>query len=1118
MPTVGHTSVHTEPNFEEYIVDKLVASKEWVASKNSHGFDPVSALFMNDVIAYLENSNDSNRKFIEDKKKAPNWRENLEKLIVKQLENNGTIALLRDGFKEIGYGAIYLCGNVPIDRTIKEQQEMYDNNILRVMRQCRYKDNGDDEIDLVFFINGIPVATAELKTEFCQTVEDAINQYKADRKPIDPATNHKYPLLMPRRGAVVHFAISEDEIWMCTDLDSRKSEPVFLPFNRGYFDEKGTFRPNKPVEKDDKDYPTEYFWNNICRKDNWIRIFHDLVFIEKKPAKDATGRTKPREKQIFPRFHQWQCVSKILDDIEKNGVGQHYLIEHSAGSGKTETISWTAYMLTQLKNIDTKEDVFRNIIIVTDRVNLDSNIKATIKQLPMNRTMGAIEMVGGDDVKKKLGAKKTQLTKAFEDGRRIIIVTLQTFPYAIDEIVTNEKLKGSSFAVLIDEAHSSQGGKAFTALNAALKVAGDPSDDAEVTDEDVINDYFAKQQANHTLPKNISYFAFTATPKDKTKTTFGRYNGNFDDNGNEIPESFDLYPMRQAIEENYILDVLKGYSYYATLRNIQEKVETDRPVDEKTARRSIAKWNSMHPTNVMEKTEFIINHFMKNVVTMLDGNAKAMVVTPSRAAVIRYKKAMDAYIKAHPEFAPVRESLSFKSPGDPLVAFSNKVLGKDAILDDDNALDLEKYGLETNPFASINADYEYSEEDFNKLGSQSIEDAFDETKRKILIVADKFQTGFNQPKLCAMYIDKKIGSPIEIVQTYSRLNRTYKDKDEVYIVDFVNKPDVVERAFRLYDKGAELREAQDLNIIYDIKQRLDDADIYYAEDIEQFKTAYYAVQTDVINNPEKQTLRRKLFKTIKGPADKWNDAYRAYREEEKVWEEIKRKNPADSDAAELRLQGIRDELGNLRAFKRDLRKFYSSYNYISQVVDICDPELEVFHGFVQLLSRTLRGAGAEDIDVKNLVLKDYRLAAPQTVSGDAMEKDAAFLHPMASGVATNATSSDKILVGELLKKINSIFGEESEPQSGAALLNVIADAISIVDPVLSAQIKNPTNSKDVIMSTGRFDKSLKSALFMVDDEIRTKISKLDLSNKDLSDVLFKVIREGHIDVMQLKEE
>ncbi|WP_051208958.1 type I restriction endonuclease [Butyrivibrio sp. WCD3002] len=1107
-------NIHTEENLEEYITEKLETTGDWVVSQNSHGFDPTSAIFLNDVVSYLEKSNDSNKKFIDDKKKSPNWEKNLLKTITDHLDQDGTIAVLRDGFKEIGYGTIYLCGNVPIDNTIAEQRKMYENNILRVMRQCRYKDDGgSDEIDLVFFINGIPVATAELKTELCQTVEDAIVQYINDRKPYNPSSGNQYNLLMPRRGAIVHFAISEDEIWMCTNLDSRKGMPVFLPFNKGYFDKDGLFMPNKPFEEGDDDYPTSYFWNDVCEKSSWIRIFHDFVFVERKIVKNEKGRLIPKEKQIFPRFHQWKCVSKILEDINKYGVGQHYLIEHSAGSGKTETISWTAYMLSQLKNIETKEDVFRNIVIVTDRINLDTNIKATIKQLPMNRTMGAIEMIGGDDVTRKSGAKKTQLTKAFEDGRKIIIVTLQTFPYAIEEIIANESLQGSCFAVLIDEAHSSQGGTAFTALNTALKEAGNPADEAEVTDEDVINEYFAEQQSNHVLPSNISYFAFTATPKDKTKTTFGRFYGKYDKDGNELKESFDLYPMRQAIEEGYILDVLKGYSHYVTLRNIQEKVKTDKPVDEKTARRSIAQWNSLHPTNVMEKAAFIVDHFMKNVVTMLGGEAKAMVVTSSRAAVIRYKRAMDAYIKAHPEYSPIMDSLSFKAPGDPLVAFSNKVLGKEAILDADNTIDFEKYGIKTNPFAAIKADYEYKEEDFNRLGQQTIEDAFESRERKILIVADKFQTGFNQPKLCAMYVDKKIGSPVEIVQTYSRLNRIYKNKEDVFIVDFVNAPDAVEKAFKLYDLGAEMQKAQDLNIIYQIKRRLDAADIYYDNDVANFKEVYYSAQRDIVNKNDKHDLRRKLYGAIIKPADKWNNLYQSYHNEERQCEEAIVKNPDSKDAMEFRLRQIQDELLNLRAFKRDLRKYYSSYNYISQVIDICDPDLEVFHKFVQLLSRTLRGAGAEDIDVKNLVLKDFRLSDPIHIEGK--WKDPVLLHPMSAGNGKTVNSNNKILVEELLKKINSIFGEDSEPQSGAAVINVMADAMMILDPVLTAQIKNPTNSIDVILSTGRFNKSLKNAMSKVDEDVRDKLSKLDITNKDLSDLLFKVIREGHIDVTQL---
>ena len=694
------------------------------------------------------------------------------------------------------------------------------------MHQVHYQTAGTKSIDLVFFINGIPVATAEVKTELTQTVYDAIEEYQTQRRPVEPGTRRKNPLLMYKRGAVVHFAISENEIWMCTNLEP--DEPRFLPFNKGT---STGHAGNDEMKTDDEDYPTGYFWNDICQKENWLRIFHDFIFEKVEKKEDATGRLKEEHTQLFPRFHQWNCVTKCFKDVKENGVGRRYLIEHSAGSGKTETISWTAHALINIRKSN-GEKVFSSVIVVTDRVGLDSNIKGTIKQL--KKTPGLIEMIGGDEDSRPQGAKNKQLAKALHDKREIIVVTLQTFPFALDEIATDETLTGANFAVLIDEAHSSQTGQFAGKMKAALKLAakekvketGDP--DVAVTDEEIILAYFKNEQENRTWPANVSFFAYTATPKPETETLFGRDSDKIDEKtGRPVPVSFDLYPMRQAIEEGYILDVLQGYMPYKTAYKLKEKIESTKLVDEHTALRTIAIWESLHPTNVMQKTQFIVEHFMKNVSILLGGQAKAMIVAPTRPAVVRYKYAMEAYLSAHPEYdrEKVRESIRFHVPGEPIVAFSGKVNGAKAITDADAGIISEIDYLKENPFAAIRRDYDYTEENSNNIGYQKVETAFDRPENRFLIVCDKFQTGFNQPKLCAMYIDKHLCNDIEIVQTYSRLNRTYSGKDHVFVVDFVNDPETVERAFLKYDHGAEMKHAQRLEIVYDTKKSLDASDI-----------------------------------------------------------------------------------------------------------------------------------------------------------------------------------------------------------------------------------------------------------------------------------------------------
>ena len=598
------SDIRLETHFEKYITDKLaeLETKDWRVSNNDKGFNPDTALYWDDFIEYQRAINPDKIEKLE--KSGSNWENNLRLALIKYLENEGTVKTLREGFPLAGYQTIVCSGGYPDDPRIPAEKKKYDANILRIMRQVHYQTAGNKSLDLVFFINGIPVATAEVKTELTQTVQDAIEEYQNERKPIEPGSKRRNYLLMYKRGAVVHFAISEQEIWMCTDLTPEK--PKFLPFNRGNGEHAGN-----PILKSEE-YPTCYFWDSICKKDNWLKIFHNFIFEEVDTKEDLTGKLITTHKQLFPRYHQWDVTTKIIADVKKNGVGQRYLIEHSAGSGKTETISWVAHELIRLRE-DNGEKLFSSVIVVTDRLSLDENIKKTIKQL--KKTVGLIEMIGGDETHKTSGAKSKQLAEALKDKREIVVVTLETFPYAMEAIANEKKLEGCNFAVLIDEAHNSQEGSMSGKMKQALKMASESKENKNdaVTDEDVVNAYFEMQQANRVMPNNVSFFAFTATPKAETKTIFGRPGKKLDKDGNTIPESFHLYPMRQAIEEGYILDVLLGYMPYQTAYKLKEDVITDTYVDERKAYATIAKWAKHHPTNVMEKAQFIIEHFMKNV-------------------------------------------------------------------------------------------------------------------------------------------------------------------------------------------------------------------------------------------------------------------------------------------------------------------------------------------------------------------------------------------------------------------------------------------------------------------------------------------------------------------------
>lgn len=1103
-------TIHREVNFETYITRKLAElaqTDNWVVSDNDTGFDPNTALYMSDFVAYQQAIAPEK---IQKMQTAfgSNWESNLRAALIKSLENVGTVLTLRDGFSMAGFQTIVCSGHYPDNPALKDVAKQYDANILRVMRQVHYQTAGEKSLDLVFFINGIPVATAEIKTELTQTVQDAILEYQNERKPIEPGTRRKNYLLLYKRGAIVHFAISESEIWMCTNLESKK--PKFLPFNMG----KDGHAGNPDTEKDSPDYPTHYFWDYICRKENWLNIYQHFIFEKEEKVEDVTGHVSTVYTQLFPRYHQFDCVTKVVRDVREKGPGQRYLIEHSAGSGKTETITWISHELIRILNEDGSK-MFSSVIVVTNRIGLDTNIKKTIKQL--KKTVGLIEMIGGDGDKKTAGAKSKQLAKALHDKREIIVVTLQTFPFAMEAIAKDDALVGCKFAVLIDEAHSSQDGDVASQMKAALKAASDKKAKTDIntaTDEEAVNAYFMKLQSDKVMPENVSFFAFTATPKSDTFTIFGRPGDRTDPKtGRPINESFHLYPMRQAIEEGYIIDVLQGYMAYDTAYRLKEDIVPDTLVDVRSAMRTIAKWEGLHPTNVMSKAEFIVEHFVKNVAAMLDGQAKAMIVTASRASVIRYKYAISAYLKAHPEYdkSKVPEKLQFKVPGEPLVAFSDKISGSKCVMDEDEY-------LENNPFAMIRTDYDYTEENMNQLGFQTVENAFNTPNYRIMIVADKFQTGFNQPKLCAMYIDKKIANDIEIVQTYSRLNRTHSGKDHVYVIDFVNDPQTVLNAFKTYDNGAAMQQAQNLDVVYEIKRKLDQMGIYDDDEFQTFKHAKYG--SVIAIDEEKDSYRQALYKAVSIPAERWNNAMEAQRNAYQTWMGIRERalengNKENAKEADKRIAAIEEEITHLLDFRKGLRKYCAAYAYITQIIDLGDADLEVFYAFAKLLEKRIVNTPLDEIDVKSLVLADYRINALD-VNPDAGTQNE--IRPINSSLS--ASDSKKKSLKEIIAKLNEIWGENTDPVTAARAVNAMADIVES-DDVARIQIRNSTNSKEAVIADGRLMSIIQmAALSLKNNDMRELAEKIvddPQTWEPLAEMIYGLIsKKSRVDITDLK--
>ena len=579
--------------------------------------------------------------------------------------------------------------------------------------------------------------------------------------------------------------------------------------------------------------------------------------------------------------------------------------------------------------------------------------------------------------------------------------------------------------------------------------------------------------------------------------------------------------MRQAIEEGYILDVLKGYMPYKTAYKLKEDIVPENVVDERTAIRTIAHWQSLHPTNVMSKAEFIVEHFVKNVAMLLDGQAKAMVVTSSRASVIRYKYAIEAYIKAHPEYDKnkIEKRLQFTVPGDPLVAFSDKVLGEKAIMPEDEHIVEEVEYLKDNPFAQIRRDYDYTEDNMNNLGYQSIESAFDKPESRMLIVANKFQTGFNQKKLCAMYIDKRISNDIEIVQTYSRLNRTFPGKDKVFVIDFVSDPAIVVNAFKKYDTGAEMENAQRLEIIYEIKEYLDQAGIYTQDEFNAYKVAKYKSMTDV-DETRKDSYRTKIYNLVSVPAERWNSALKAQHNAYNMWRGVmdKAKEVGDKDTekqAEVQLKNVQDEIDKLMTFRKKLKRYSSAYEYITQIVDLGEPDLEVFSSFAKLLSHKLDGISVDEIDISSLVLSDFKIKS--LTDKIILPGDDTTLKPMTAGGQGKGVRKDSLKA--IVSKINEIWGEDITPDVGARTINAIADYVAS-DDVSRIQIQNTTNSKEAIIADGRMERIIQlAAIALKNNEFGALADKIIADPqtwRPLADIIYDLVdKNNRIDMPEL---
>lgn len=1010
-------TAHRERYFEEYVVKQL-AARGWKVGKTS-GYDQNHALYPEDLVAWIKATQPEKW----EKLVAGNGEKATTTLmdrLAQALGKDGTVQVLRNGMKLAGAGEINLSEGLPEDERDPTAWERYNANILRVVPQLKYRPGSQLAIDLVFSINGIPVATVEVKTDFTQSAGAAVEQYKNDRLPMDPITRRVEPLLTFKRGAVVHFAMSDSDIQMATRLAGE--DTYFLPFNQGRDGHAGN-----PI-RDDGEYPVAYFWEQVCQRDNWLRIFHSFVYTEKKDVVDLGGNHQKKETQIFPRFHQWDAVTRMIADAKTNGPGQPYLCEHSAGSGKTSTIAWTAHDLIRLRSTE-GVNLFHSVIVVTDRTVLDKQLQDAVQQIDHQHDM--IAAIGDKDTGK---SKSAELAEALERQTPIIVVTIQTFPYAMEQILTNGKLADRNFAVIIDEAHTSQTGSAASKLQATLALR-----DTKEMEGLTVEELLEKIQKSRVRPNNISYFAFTATPKHTTLTLFGRpADPSKPASKDNLPQSFHKYPMRQAIEEGFILDVLEGYTPYKTAFNLAEPVNDGRRVGQNAARRALAKWLNLHATNVTQKVEFIVEHFAANVAPLLGGTAKAMIVTSSRASAVRYKKAFDGYIEAHPQHK------AFQA----LVAFSGALTGKEVTHPSDEQ-------LKDDPFAAQDDD-QFTEGSMNprEYGSD-LRKVFDRPEFRVMIVANKFQTGFDQPKLCAMYLDKKITNPVEVVQTLSRLNRTAPGKDTTFVVDFVNEPQAVLDAFAKYDAGAKIVDVQNPNVVYDLQSDLDKARIYVREDVETYTTVRY--KSAAAYAAGEQVQHKELYAATSTPTQRFNDSVNAERSAiqaaEAAYEVAKAQgNEAGMNLADANRAAHAETLQRLLDFKSGLMRFGSLYTYIAQTIDFGDAHLEAFASFARLLSKRLNGVPPEQVDVSALVLTGFDIKHQDIPGGDdPPDEDAVVLKPVGPGGGGQAPMP--VYLRQIIAKLNSIFGEATPLADQIAMVNQVAD-IAREDPNTMAQVAN----------------------------------------------------------------
>jgi len=930
MP-ISHCEIEFEKAIEYHLIEKGGYRKVLPET-----FDQEMCIFPEIILSFTQKTQPKEWAYLENILKDRTG-ETLLSDLCKALDSSheGCLSVLRHGFK--CYGKLFrIAFFKPASGLNPETIRLYNENILTVTRQLKYSPKHNNTLDVVLGLNGIPLVTLELKNPMTgQTWRNAKYQYQNDRDPNDL-------IFQFRKRTLVHFAVDTDEAYMTTQPMGKSTH--FLPFNRG--NNGGAGNPENPGN-----YRTAYLWEEVLQRDSILDIVARFIHIQVEDKKIG-GKIIRRESVIFPRYHQLDAVRKMVSDAKTTGAGKNYLVQHSAGSGKSNTIAWLAHFLSSLH--DEKDlKIFDSVIVITDRLVLDQQLQNTIYQF--EHKQGVVQ---------KIDIDSTQLANALSTAKPVIITTLQKFPFVTQKI---GDLPKRQYAVIVDEAHSSQSGEGAIDLKGVLSAAAVRDEAAALCiAEEVAFD--AEEEIIRTMlkrgrQKNISFFAFTATPKYKTLEVFGQTG----DDGK--PHPFHLYTMRQAIEEQFILDVLKHYTTYKTYYRLIKSIENDPEVDKRKAARALARFMSLHPHNISQKTEVMVEHFRNFTMHKIGGRAKAMVVTESRLHAVRYKQAFDSYI-IEKGYRGIKT----------LVAFSGKVIDPDAT------------GIE------------YSEVEMNQgIREKELPERFASDEYQVLLVAEKYQTGFDQPLLHTMYVDKRL-SGVHAVQTLSRLNRIHPGKENTFVLDFVNKPEDIQEAFQPYYEQTLVGEQVEARQLYELQAKLDGYQVYHKNEVEEFARVYYSPR-------QNQT-----------PADH------------------ARMNACIDPAVE-RYKNL--EQSKKEEFRTTLVAYRNLYSFLSQIIPFHDSDLEKLYSYIRFLLTKLprRDLGpALNLD-DEVALKYYRL---QKISDGSIVlekgKGGEVSGPLAAG--TGSGTEVKIELSQLIDILNERFGTDFKPGDQLFFDSIREDAVS----------------------------------------------------------------------------